>query len=267
MTTGLYFKYLKLWLCRYWRNLLFPASCINKGSSIFFFFFFFFLHVSAFSKFKTWVSVGGISYLRGRGRRWLRLPGLAPHWFWEPAVGRRWRGPRRRTERWPGPTYSPGPDAGEEKLFKSQTRVKINFSVTSWSDGGILTCVLFAVVVLLACCCSWICSSCCFCIRASCSRCCWYCSAVKAERDESLLPIWKIKIHTIIDNVRFSCWAWMDSYAEKHDRGVVMSFVKKKGTLSHKGGPGTVCERGMQRSCVWFDVALKYSADFFSSYC
>lgn len=31
------------------------------------------------------------------------------------------------------------------------------------------TFVLFVVAVLLACCCSWICSSCCFCIRASCS--------------------------------------------------------------------------------------------------
>lgn len=78
----------------------------------------FFFYVSAFSKFETWVSAGQLSYLRGRGRRWLRLPGLAPPWVWEPAVGRRWRGPRRRSERWPGPTYSPGPVAGEEKTVK-----------------------------------------------------------------------------------------------------------------------------------------------------
>lgn len=225
----------------------------------------FFFSVSAFSKFETWVSAGQLSYLRGRGRRWLRLPGLAPPWVWEPAVGRRWRGPRRRSERWPGPTYSPGPVAGEEKLLKSPTRVEINFCATAWSDGGILTCVLFAVVVLLACCCSWICSSCCFCIRASCSRCCWYCSAVKAERDESLLPIWKMKIHTIIDNIRLSCWDWTDSYAEKHDRGVVMRFVEKaRWAIKEDQEPSVnVACKGR----VWFDVALKYSADIFSSYC
>ena len=111
------------WLCGCWRNILFPVSVmvVNEVSSIFFLFLFFF-HTSAVSKFKTCVSVGGLSYLRGRGRRWLRLPGLAPPWFWEPAVGRRWRGPRRRTERWPGPTYSPGPVAGGEKLLKSPNR-------------------------------------------------------------------------------------------------------------------------------------------------
>lgn len=143
--------------------------------------------------------------------------------------------------------------------------MEINFCATAWSDGGILTCVLFAVVVLLACCCSWICSSCCFCIRASCSRCCWYCSAVKAERDESLLPIWKMTIHTIIDNIRLSCWDWTDSYAEKHDRGVVMRFVEKaRWAIKEDQEPSVnVACKGR----VWFDVALKYSADIFSSYC
>lgn len=153
----------------------------------------------------------------------------------------------------------------KKKLLKSPTRVEINFCATAWSDGGILTCVLFAVVVLLACCCSWICSSCCFCIRASCSRCCWYCSAVKAERDESLLPIWKMTIHTIIDNIRLSCWDWTDSYAEKHDRGVVMRFVEKaRWAIKEDQEPSVnVACKGR----VWFDVALKYSADIFSSYC
>lgn len=56
--------------------------------------------------------VGGSSYLRGRGRHSLRLPGLAPPWFWEPEVGQRWLGLWRRTERWPGPMYSPGPVGG-----------------------------------------------------------------------------------------------------------------------------------------------------------
>lgn len=50
-----------------------------------------------------------LSYLRGRWRRWLRLPGPAPPWFSEPAVVQRWRGLWRLTERWPGPTYSPYP--------------------------------------------------------------------------------------------------------------------------------------------------------------
>lgn len=70
---------------------------------------------------------GGLSYLRGRGRRWLRLPGLAPPWIWERAVGRRWREPRRRTERWPGPTYLPGP-VGERRntvQVTDQTHVSI----------------------------------------------------------------------------------------------------------------------------------------------
>lgn len=51
----------------------------------------------------------GLSYLRGRGRHWLRLRGLAPPWFWERAVGQRWSRRRRRTERWPGPQCWPDP--------------------------------------------------------------------------------------------------------------------------------------------------------------
>lgn len=74
-----------------------------------------------------------------------------------------------------------------------------------------------------------------------------------------------MKIHTIIDNIRLSCWDWTDSYAEKHDRGVVMRFVEKaRWAIKEDQEPSVnVACKGR----VWFDVALKYSADIFSSYC
>lgn len=57
-----------------------------------------------------------------------------------------------------------------------------------------------------------------------------------------------MKIHTIIDNIRLSCWDWTDSYAEKHDRGVVMRFVEKARWAIKEDREHS--ERGMQRSCV-----------------
>lgn len=124
----------------------------------------------------------GLSYLRGRGRHWLRLRGLAPPWFWERAIGQRWWRQRRRTERWPGPQYWPDPVDGRGSPSERSRMDQSRFCVCVM--GWILTWVLFAAAVLLACCCSWTCSSCSLCIRASCSWCCWYCSAVKAEGDK-----------------------------------------------------------------------------------
>ena len=49
--------------------------------------------------------------------------------------------------------------------------------------AGVLTCVLAAEGASLAASCCWICSSCCFCMRASWAWCCWYCSRLSTEED------------------------------------------------------------------------------------